>query len=39
MVKLDARQGAPKDGNSPFELFQVSGSLWLFFSQQSSVEL
>ncbi|KAK7364577.1 hypothetical protein VNO80_13314 [Phaseolus coccineus] len=23
MVKLDARQGAPKDGNSPFELFQV----------------
>ncbi|KAK7372939.1 hypothetical protein VNO80_06330 [Phaseolus coccineus] len=23
MVKLDARQGAPKDGKSPFELFQV----------------
>ncbi|XP_027941249.1 protein SABRE-like [Vigna unguiculata] len=23
MVKLDARQGAPKDGNSPFELFYV----------------
>ncbi|CAJ1971663.1 unnamed protein product [Sphenostylis stenocarpa] len=23
MVRLDARQGAPKDGSSPFELFQV----------------
>ncbi|XP_028802142.1 protein SABRE [Neltuma alba] len=23
MLRLDARQGAPKDGNSPFELFQV----------------
>ncbi|RDX71635.1 Protein SABRE, partial [Mucuna pruriens] len=23
MLKLDARQGAPKDGSSPFELFQV----------------
>lgn len=23
MVRVDARQGAPKDGNSPYELFQV----------------
>lgn len=24
MLRVDARQGAPKDGSSPFELFQVS---------------
>jgi len=30
MLQVDARQGAPKDGSSPFELFQVSVSLRLF---------
>lgn len=25
MLRVDAKQGAPKDGNSPLELFQVIG--------------
>ena len=33
MLRVDAKQGAPKDGNSPLELFQVglasqNGQFW-----------
>ena len=34
MLRVDAKQGAPKDGNSPLELFQVS-----FFSLNTSFRL
>lgn len=29
MLRVDAKQGAPKDGNSPLELFQVMCSVFL----------
>lgn len=34
MLRVDSKQGAPKDGNSPLELFQVIDPLpCLFFSK------
>jgi len=32
MLRVDARQGAPKDGNSPLELFEVIISYMFFGS-------
>jgi hypothetical protein len=35
MLRVDAKQGAPKDGNSPLELFQVGlcGLIILFCAE------
>ena len=31
MLGVDARQGAPKDGDSPIELFQVIEAIFYFY--------
>lgn len=36
MLGVDAKQGAPKDGNSPIELFQVIKAIFFFNYQQLS---
>lgn len=32
MLRVDAKQGAPKDGHSPLELFQVTIFLFIYFN-------